>query len=328
MAQSAYWLLGHMMLEGFEPIVPVAIAALLAWSSLRAWRAKSPLLKWGGAGLAALASVVVASVGVLLILGLWKLHVRSAPPVFLKVAGTAEQIQRGKAVADGFCSGCHSTTGTLTGGLDLGGHFPLPVGSFVASNLTPAGPLSRWSDGDIFRAIRNAVDRDGRWLIIMSYTNAGKLSDDDTRAVIAYLRSLPSAGQMTAVPSDHLSLLGLMMLGADMLPTGKPVSTSIITAPPKAPTSQYGEYILSYQDCRECHGSKLTGGTPGQLPPLGPDLNIVKGWKFEEFVATFRTGIDPNGQAIGSEMPWQQIGRMDDEELRAIYEYLMQLPAD
>ncbi|WP_426419704.1 hypothetical protein [Bradyrhizobium genosp. A] len=62
---------------------------------------------------------------------------------------------------------------------------PVPVGAFVSSNLTPAGPLGRWSDGEIFRAIRNGVDRDGRWLIIMSYTNAGKLSDDDAKAVIA-----------------------------------------------------------------------------------------------------------------------------------------------
>jgi hypothetical protein len=70
------------------------------------------------------------------------------------------------------------------------------------SNLTPAGDLS---DGDIFRAIRNDLDRDGRWLVVMSLTNAGKISDDDVRAVIAYLRSLPAAGQATPSPPDHLS---------------------------------------------------------------------------------------------------------------------------
>jgi hypothetical protein len=67
-------------------------------------------------------------------------------PVSLNVAGTTEQIQRGQAISDGFCSDCHSTTGRLTGGLDIGGHFPLPIGSFVSSNLTPAGPLSRSAD--------------------------------------------------------------------------------------------------------------------------------------------------------------------------------------
>jgi mono/diheme cytochrome c family protein len=262
---------------------------------------------------------------VIMVVGMVKLHARSAPALDLKVAGTPEQIVRGQAISDGFCSGCHSGTGTLTGGLDLAQDLPVPIGSFVASNLTPAGRLSHWADGDIFRAIRNGVDRDGHWLIMMSYTNAGKLSDGDTRAVIAYLRSLPAAGKQTDNPPDHLNLLGVMMLGAGMLPGGKPVSTGAVTAPPKSPGLQYGEYILSYQDCRACHGDKLTGGVPGQPAPLGPDLNLVKRWKFEEFVTTMRTGVDPNGHQLGKQMPWRPIGRMGDEELRAIYEYLTHL---
>ena len=304
----------------------IAAAALLAWSSLRASRAKNNFVKWGGAGLAALLSAAVTAVSVIMIVGLFKLHARSAPDPDLKVASTPEQIQRGQAISDGFCSACHSKTGTLTGGLDIGEHFPISIGTFVSSNLTPAGRLSRWSDGDIFRAIRNSIDGDGRWLVIMSYTNSGKLSDDDIQAVIAYIRSLPAAGKQTPNPPDHLNLLGVMMLGAGMLPQGKPVSTGIVTAPPKSPTLQYGEYILSYQDCRSCHGDKLTGGVPGQLGPLGPDLNLVKRWKLEEFITTMRTGVDPNGHELSKQMPWQPIGRMGDEELRAVYEYLTQLP--
>jgi hypothetical protein len=64
---------------------------------------------------------------------------------------------------------------------------------------------------------------------------------------------------------------------------------------------------------------------PGQLLPLGPDLNLVKEWKFEDFVTTMRTGVDPNGHEIDEQMPWQSIGRTGDEELRAIYEYLTRL---
>ncbi|HMI10599.1 MAG TPA: cytochrome c [Bradyrhizobium sp.] len=307
-------------------ITLIAAAALLAWSSLRASRAKNNFVKWGGAGLAALLSAAVTAVSVIMIVGLFKLHARSAPDPDLKVASTPEQIQRGQAISDGFCSACHSKTGTLTGGLDIGEHFPIPIGTFVSSNLTPAGRLSRWSDGDIFRAIRNSIDGDGRWLVIMSYTNSGKLSDDDIQAVIAFIRSLPAAGKQTPNPPDDLNLLGVMMLGAGMLPQGKPVSTGIVTAPPKTPTLQYGECILSYQDCRSCHGDKLTGGVPGQLGPLGPDLNLVKRWKLAEFITTMRTGVDPNGHELSKQMPWQPIGRMGDEELRAVYEYLTQLP--
>jgi cytochrome c553 len=93
-------------------------------------------------------------------------------------------------------------------------------------------------------------------------------------------------------------------------------------APDKSPTAQYGAYILSYQDCRACHGADLTGGVRGQIAPIGPSLQRVKSWKAEQFIATFRTGRDPSGRQLSEVMPWRTIGRMDDEELTAIYEYL------
>jgi mono/diheme cytochrome c family protein len=314
------------MLELLQPSIPIATASLLIWSGFCAWRAENRFLKWGGAVVTALLATLAAVISLLLIVGQFKLHGRSAPAVTMRIAGTPEQVQRGQDISESFCSGCHSKTGPLTGGNDIGEHLSVHVASFVSSNLTPAGQLGRWSDGDIFRAIRNGVDRDGRWLIIMSYTNAGKLSDEDRRAVIAYLRHLPPAGGQTANPPDHLNLMGILMLGAGLLPTGKPVSNGIVIAPPKASASQYGEYILSYQDRRECHGKTLTGGVPGQLAPLGLDLTFVKNWKFEEFVARMRTGVDPNGHEIAKQMPWRPIGRMSDGQLRAIYEYLTHLP--
>jgi hypothetical protein len=94
----------------------------------------------------------------------------------------------------------------------------------------------------------------------MSYTNAGKLSDDDTEAVIAFTRSVPAAGEPTPNPPDHFNLPGVVMLGAGMLPSGKPVISCRVTAPPKGPTFQVGEHILSNQDCREYHGKNLAGG--------------------------------------------------------------------
>jgi len=188
------------------------------------------------------------------------------------------------------------------------------------------GPLKYWTDGEIFRAIRNGVDANGRWLTIMSYTNASRLSDEDTKAVIAYIRSVPAAGTQTPDPPDRFSLLGTAMLGAGMLPSGKPIVTSSVTAPPKGATVEFGEYILAYQDCSECHGAQLNGGLPGQLSPLGPDLSVVKYWELEEFIATMRTGVDPNGHKLSGQMPWRPIGRIDDVELRAIYEYLSYLP--
>jgi hypothetical protein len=146
----------------------ISTVALLVWLSLRAWRTKNSSLKWCGAALGALFSAVVSLIGLIIVIGLFRLNARTVPAPDLGVAGTSEQVVRGQAISDGFCSGCHSTTSPVTGGFYVGGEdLPVPIGSFVSSNLTPAGQLSRWSDGEIFRAIRNGVDRDGRWLIVI-----------------------------------------------------------------------------------------------------------------------------------------------------------------
>jgi hypothetical protein len=39
-----------------------------------------------------------------------------------------------------------------------------------------------------------------------------------------------------------------------------------------------------------------------------------------------RTGTDPTGHELSEQMPWRPIGKMDDEKLCAIYEYLTHLP--
>jgi mono/diheme cytochrome c family protein len=117
------------------------------------------------------------------------------------------------------------------------------------------------------------------------------------------------------------------MVGAGILPTGKPVFTGTITAPAQPATPEYGEYILSYQDCRACHGADLTGGIPGQLGPIGPGLALVKDWKLEQFITTLRAGVDPSGHQLNnSVMPWGVLGKMGDDELSAIYRYLVQQP--
>jgi mono/diheme cytochrome c family protein len=299
--------------------------ALSIWAGRRGWRLQSRFLKWSATLVTAVGSAACAAASVFVVNGLVKLHGREAPVPEIKVAGTREQIQRGYAIARSNCSDCHTKSAPLTGGLEIAEHFPLPMGSFISANLTPAGALSRWSDGQIFRAVRNSLDAQGHWLTIMSFTDASRLSDADIQAVIAYLRSVPAGGQPTPSPPDRLNLLGLILLGSGLLPTGKPVFEGVITAPPAAVSAAYGKYLVSYQDCSECHGRDLTGGVAGQMAPVGPDLNLVKAWKREEFIAALRTGTDPGGHVIGTQMPWRGAGRMSDDELSAVYEYLTHL---
>ena len=315
------------MLNAICLVVLLGLVAVLAVLSARAWRSRNPWLRWGGVTLAGGATIALALASLVMVAGLYKMQARRAPVPDLKVAGTSAQITRGQAIAAAYCDACHSSAGTLTGGRNLAEHLPLPIGRLTAANLTPAGQLRQWSDGEIFRAIRNGIDADGHRLVIMSLTNAGGLSDDDIAAVIAYIRSVPAAGQPTPIPPDQLSPVGLIMVGTGLFPAGHAVFTGAITAPAKAVTADYGAYILSYHDCRTCHGPDLNGGVPGQFGPLGPSLAVVKDWKPDEFIVALRTGVDPYGHRIDSSvMPWRVIGKMDDEELAAIYAYLKRLP--
>jgi mono/diheme cytochrome c family protein len=296
---------------------------------LRARRISQPLLKWGSLILSSLAALIFTLVFVFAGLGVYKFRtVRDIPIPEIQIAYTPEQIARGQHLADSFCTSCHSPNSELplTGGVDLGQDLAIPLGSFISANLTPAGPLANWSDGEIFRALRNGVDKDGRWLVIMSSVRARNMSDDDILALISYLRSQPSHANEISEPHDRPNLLGLVMSGAGMIPEGPPPILGSIQAPSKAATVEYGEYILSYQDCRDCHGEDLNGGMEGQLAPIGPTLAGVKHWTTDEFINAMRTGSTPGGDPIDPPMPWLTIGRMDDEELTAMHVYLQSLP--
>ena len=308
----------------------IAIATLLialgfAWLARRAWGAKHAILKWLGAILSSLLTLVVGFVGIVMLIGFVQTYLpRGNPPTNLKVTATAEQIKRGEHIANAFCAGCHSSNGNLpmSGGNDMGKEIPIPLGSFVPSNLTPGGPLKNWSDGQILRALREGVDKNGQALFMMAGNNVRYLSDEDLHAVIAYLRNSPAVDNKTPEPPDQVTPLFAIFLTLGMLPPVKPAVTAPIIAPAKAATVEYGKYILSYQDCRDCHGENLKGGTPEQLAPIGPSLLVVKGWTQDQFIAAMRTGVDPSGHKLSPQMPWQQVGRLDDDELGAVYKYL------
>ena len=104
----------------------LAAAATLVWSGALACRIKNRFVKWGVMGLTAALAVAVSFAAALTIVGTVKLHARSAPVPDLEVEATPERIGRGKALVDGFCSACHSRTGTLTGGLRHRRALPTP----------------------------------------------------------------------------------------------------------------------------------------------------------------------------------------------------------
>ena len=53
----------------------------------------------------------------------------------------------------------------------------------------------------------------------------------------------------------------------------------------------------------------------------------MKAWEVEGFIATMRTGVTPFGEELDNdEMPWESIGKLDDEALTALYEFVRTVP--
>ncbi len=303
------------------------VAVGFGWLTWRAWGAHHAIVKWGGLVLSGLLTLVLGLVSVLAAIGLYQFYApRGSPVAALKVAGTPQQIARGQHLADTLCAACHTTTGELplTGGRDLAADSPLPLGHAFSINLTPAGPLKDWSDGEILRVLQEGVDRDGRPLLAMSTNEVRYLSDEDKQAIIAYLRSQPAVVNTTPNPPDQLNLLAAVLAGAGLIQLRAPLAGAV-AAPPKAPTAEYGQYIVKYGDCDGCHGADLSGGT-NPVAPKGPNLRVVRGWTLDQFTTTVRTGKDPSGHVLSDVMPWKYVGRLDDVELGALYAYLKSLP--
>lgn len=304
----------------------VALTALTIWLVRRAARSTRPLPRWGGivgGGILALVLLVVTGVSAR---GLWYAYAPRGRLVRdLTVQRTPERIARGQHIANTSCVGCHSLNGQLplSGGKNLSDEAGIPLGDLYTINLTPAGPLAGWTDGQIFRAIRDAADDRGRRLPVMSAQRMRNLSDDDIESLIAYLRSQPAVSHET--PPPRPSYLALMLAGAGMLPTLPGLAPETIVAPPAGPTLEYGRYMVTWMGCDECHGAQLTGGGGGILP-LGPNLRSVKGWTAAQFIEAMRSGRTPFGKQLDSlQMPWTVYGRSTDDELTAIHTYLASL---
>lgn len=308
-------------------IILVALVVLFAWLVWRAWRSKRGIVKWPGAILSAFATLLFTLLSVLAVMGMFKLYApRGNPVVEIKVDSTPQLVARGEHLATAICSACHSLDGTLplSGGKDFVEEIGIPLGSFTPPNLTPGGHvLSHMSDGELLRAIREGTDERGHLLALMSSNSFYELSEQDLRAIIAYLRSQPAVTNET--PKESFTILGVIFAGAGLLPIKPVPPPTFAVAPPKGPTAEYGGYIVRYLDCALCHGKDLKGGKGG-LVPAGPSLRIVQQWTEEQFTATLRTGVNPTGRSLDpDQMPWKFFGKMDDQELAAVYAYLKSL---
>src|SRR5882724_3654185 len=103
-------------------------------------------------------------------------------------------VKRGRDLAAiGNCNDCHTVRdgGDFAGGLAV----PTPFGTIYSSNITPDAEtgIGRWSEAAFRRAMQSGVDRDGQHLYpTFPYDHFTHVSDDDDRALYAYLMTRPA----------------------------------------------------------------------------------------------------------------------------------------
>lgn len=301
---------------------------LLAWLTSRTWRLRRALVKWPLATVTAIITVVALIAATLPVVGIYRIYQppASAAPA-ITIAATPERLARGERLAE-LCVQCHSSTGNLPLDGANGDITDGALGNLYPTNLTPAGEIAAWRDGELRRAIREGIHVSGRTLLLMPSAQYRSMSDEDVAALIVYLRNQPAIQR--ALPTTQVNLLGAAVIGVGIFPISRqaPVTEAVV-APPAGPTAAYGEYLATIGGCAACHGAGLQGGTD-QFVPIGPNLPALVGlWSTEAFVTFFRTGVDPYGRTIDpDQMPWDLYHRaFTDEELQALDAYLRALPA-
>jgi mono/diheme cytochrome c family protein len=273
-----------------------------------------------------------------------------------KVDATPERLERGAYLVNSVmaCGACHtprvgdSWLGGERSDAYLAGGGPLfdePEMGLVMStpNVTPDREtgIGAWSDDEILRAIRDGIHRDGSLMRPpMPFYMYDVLSDDDARAVVAYLRSIPPVrNQVEGVQKVPFMLKLAMKMG--ML-HHKPVRD--VPSPSRADKKAYGAYLARIGLCVDCHSmtkrgpdlkGNLLGGSKAPLAEreygkvwarnLTPELETGIGkYSSDQVKEALRTGKRLDGKPMAPPMSLflPHISTWTDEDLDALVTYL------
>jgi mono/diheme cytochrome c family protein len=285
------------------------------------------ILKWIGIALGALIVLVLIAGITLSLLGSSRLNkTHDIEAEAITIPDDAAALARGESLVTAICTGCHAP--------DLSGEVLIDQAGFAtlyASNIS--GLDETHSEADLIRAIRHAVDQDGRQLLVMPADAFINLSAEDLGAIIAYLKTVPRTGN--DMPDPQLALPGRIMLAAGLLGQIFPAEyidhdKAFAEMPPIGANVEYGHYLSGF--CTACHGPDLAGAQPGSDPssPFAPNLTQsgeLKIWTEEDFLLAMRTGVTPSGHRLDGEfMPWPEFGQLPEDELKGLWLYLSSLP--
>lgn len=299
-----------------------------------------------------LVGLAIAGVFVLLITAVivkfYVLSPKMRPAPVVSAPTNSEAVTRGSYLVNHVagCLGCHSpiaedkpgdppVEGQLGAGRDFG-----DMGSEVpfhlrAPNLTPdkENGIGGWTDGELMRAIREGVGRDGRTLFPqMPYlTYRQTLSDGEVLDIIAYLRTLkPIANKMGRTTVNF---------PVSMFIRGVPEPLEKSPPPPPSPSDKLarGRWLLETCSCKDCHdsvdshmekipGKTLAGGfkfpLPGRGYAIAPNITSDKAtgigaYSDADLRRVFDEGKGKDGHVLYV-MPWYWYRGLTSEDKDAL----------
>jgi cytochrome c553 len=262
-----------------------------------------------------------------------------------KPAGDTAVIERGRYIADvAGCQNCHTALGpsgpvlekAWAGGLEIKEKF----GTWRSPNITPDKDtgIGSWTDQQIIDAVREGKRPTGDQLLpIMPYPFYNKLSNDDARALVAFMRTLP------AISNKVERATGLKL-------SPMPVPPPTGDGPDKSDAVAYGGYLAGLMHCGMCHtplkkdGSfdmarMFAGGFPMELPPvmgegilyspnLTPDEKTgLAAYTEEDLIRAVKEMKKKDGRPIMPPMAFYQTGwyRLEDADGKALAAFFKSL---
>jgi len=263
-----------------------------------------------------------------------------APP--LASAFAPDLVARGKLLASlGNCAVCH----TARNGVPNAGGKPLetPFGTVYSTNITPDAQtgIGSWSLEAFVRAMREGISRDGHRLYpAFPYTSFRNTSDDDLKALYAYLMSqTPVRFRPPETKLPFPFSARPLMAAWNGLFLGR--NTFVASATQSAQWNRGSYLVNGLGHCSACHtprnafgaektGAAFMGGGSAEgweAPALSSLSNSPVPWSEDELFSYLRFGHAPlHGVAAGPMAPVvADLAALPDSDIRAMANYLASL---
>ena len=264
-----------------------------------------------------------------------------------RAADTALAARGAYLAAAAGCADCH-TDRPHGGRLYAGGRaLTTPFGTFYAPNITPdlETGIGQWSDAQFLNALREGVRPDGsNYFPVFPYPSFTKITDEDARAIKAYLFTQPAVKQSNRAHDVAFPFSWRFLQNGWKLLFFSP--GPFRPAPERGEAYNRGAYLVTaLAHCSECHTPRnwfgatqpsrfLAGTAHGPdgkaVPNITPDSETGIGkWSDDDIVTLLKDGQTPDFDFVGGAMAEvvKNTAQLTNADRHAIAVFLQSVPA-